>query len=290
MGRDYGQLDLREERNPLMHDWNKLYIRNCDGSSFTSARRSVKDVGGEEIYFRGKYILDEIVLDLLENRHLGLATEVVVSGCSAGGLAVYLHTDRIAAEIRRKAEEVGRLRSSIKVVALADSGFFLHHAGGEDDCHFVERMKFVYEEMNITDGLQPSCVEAFDEPERYKCLFAENALRFSKSRTFTLQSIEDGWQLRWIGCGAAGDEEKREWYSKEMLDVVMSANEGSNRGAFIDACQHHCHCYENIMIDGDNQARAFARFYSDDGQTRRIWMSRSCDLEDMGGECPLKRG
>eukprot|EP00951_Prasinocladus_malaysianus_P013721 scaffold104159_cov48-Prasinocladus_malaysianus.AAC.1 len=69
-----------------MHDWNKVYIRNCDGSSFTSARTDVKKVGEEHIFFRGWYNLKEIVEDLIERRYLGYATDVVVGGCSAGGL------------------------------------------------------------------------------------------------------------------------------------------------------------------------------------------------------------
>ena len=38
-----------------------------------------------------------IAADLLALRGLGRATDVVISGCSAGGLATYLHTDQVQA-------------------------------------------------------------------------------------------------------------------------------------------------------------------------------------------------
>lgn len=288
MGQEYGQLDTNPDRNPLMHDWNKVYVRNCDGSSFTSARRDVKRVDGEIIFFRGKFILDEVLEDLLLRRHLSFATDVVVSGCSAGGLAVYIHTDRIEEAIRHDAKAAGRSLgdvSSINVVALADSGFFLHHAGGSGDCNFIQRMQFLFLEMNISSSIQPACADAFEDNDRYKCLFAETAIHFSKARTFTLQSINDGWQLRWIGCNAADDAEKRAWYGNEMWEALDLAMRHPKNGGFIDACQHHCHCYENVVIDGDNQAEAFEKFYNDD--PRRVWRTKICDIK-LEGECPLK--
>mmetsp|Transcript_16961 Transcript_16961/g.47349 ORF Transcript_16961/g.47349 Transcript_16961/m.47349 type:complete len:464 (+) Transcript_16961:322-1713(+) len=288
LGDDYGQLDGNPDRNPLMHDWNKVYIRNCDGSSFTSAREDVKRVDGEVVYFRGKFILDEVMADLIQTKHLGFATDVVIAGCSAGGLAVYLHADMMAEAISAKARALGRADAGdIRVVALADSGFFLHHAGGLEDCNFVQRMQFMYREMNVTSGLQPACVAAFDTPNQYKCLFAETAIHFSKTPLFTMQSIQDGWQLKWIACNGAGDEDKRNWYGDEMWGALDLATRNPKNGGFIDACQHHCHCYENIYVDGDNQAQAFLKFYNQEGQ--RVWSTRTCNTE-LKGECPLKTG
>ena len=54
-----------------------------------------------------------MVADLLA-QGLGAASDVVVSGCSAGGLATYLHVDRWAAALPKA-----------KVRGLPDSGFFL---------------------------------------------------------------------------------------------------------------------------------------------------------------------
>ena len=37
------------------------------------------------LYFRGSYIRDELIAHLLEARNMAAATDVVISGCSAGG-------------------------------------------------------------------------------------------------------------------------------------------------------------------------------------------------------------
>lgn len=46
-----------------------------------------------QIYFRGHRILDAI-LNALFKRGLKEATQVLLTGCSAGGLATYLHAGR----------------------------------------------------------------------------------------------------------------------------------------------------------------------------------------------------
>lgn len=69
------------------YNWNTVFIRYCDGGSFTGSNSSTTIVQGMELFFRGKHILKAVIDDLLDNRGLSNATDVVVSGCSAGGLA-----------------------------------------------------------------------------------------------------------------------------------------------------------------------------------------------------------
>jgi hypothetical protein len=45
------------------------------------------------LYYRGKRNLDAILLYLRTHHNLGAATEVLLSGGSAGGLTAYLHAD-----------------------------------------------------------------------------------------------------------------------------------------------------------------------------------------------------
>lgn len=63
------------------------------GSSFTSNALDALIVNGTRLYMRGASIL-EALLGALEESYgmLSVATEVVVSGTSAGGLAALLHT------------------------------------------------------------------------------------------------------------------------------------------------------------------------------------------------------
>ena len=69
------------------------------------------------VWLRGKAILDAVINDLLTVRGMRTASNVVVGGCSAGGMAVYLHCDHWAGKIRDANAEAD-------VVCLADAGWF----------------------------------------------------------------------------------------------------------------------------------------------------------------------
>lgn len=74
------------------------------------------------LYFRGKRILHAVLLDLLSGRGMAAATDVVLTGCSAGGLAVFLNADYVAEH----------LPTSARLVAVPDSGYFFTPPGGAD--------------------------------------------------------------------------------------------------------------------------------------------------------------
>jgi hypothetical protein len=104
--------------NPVMHDWNMLQVLYCDGASWTGSNTTPTMHKGKQLFFRGLQNLEALIDDLLANRGVDKATEVVISGGSAGALAVYLHADAIRA----------RLPASAKVVAMPDDGFFSEYS------------------------------------------------------------------------------------------------------------------------------------------------------------------
>jgi hypothetical protein len=126
--------------NPDFADYGMVYLNYCDGASFSGDAVFVD--GGMTLYSRGHAILNAILNDLLgvnatgDGRALpaldassvapptGLlanASDVVITGCSAGGLSTYLHADYVAGVLRRA------LPSSLgRVVAMADAGFFIN--------------------------------------------------------------------------------------------------------------------------------------------------------------------
>ena len=73
---------------------------------------------GTALHFRGKHNLDAILEDLTTRYGMGTATDVLVSGGSAGGLAAFLHADYIRSQ----------LSDSVKRYKVAPgSGFFMLH-------------------------------------------------------------------------------------------------------------------------------------------------------------------
>jgi len=80
--------------NPVFHDWNVVFARYCDGSSWVGFSDVVdpdcKDpdlqAGGECVVFhyRGTANLLGVVASLLQDHGMADATDVVLHGCSAG--------------------------------------------------------------------------------------------------------------------------------------------------------------------------------------------------------------
>ena len=102
--------------NPVTGGWALAHLYYCDGGSFSGDRSEPIDAGnGTLLYFRGSRILHEVMTALLAQHGLDHASEVVVTGGSAGGLSAYLHANYIRS----------RVPSAASVVVMPLSGFFL---------------------------------------------------------------------------------------------------------------------------------------------------------------------
>ena len=66
---------------------------------------------GTPIYFRGNAIL-KAILQYLRDNGMKEASDVILTGCSAGGLATYIHADYVRSV----------LPPSVKYHAIADAG------------------------------------------------------------------------------------------------------------------------------------------------------------------------
>lgn len=59
-----GILSNKPELNPYFYNWNRVYLRYCDGSSFTGDKQEVDPE--YRIYYRGGRIFDAIMDELLK--------------------------------------------------------------------------------------------------------------------------------------------------------------------------------------------------------------------------------
>lgn len=142
--------------SPGFSDWNSVFIKYCDGSSFTSARATATAFNSTTLHHNGALMyrpspphpsvcskqpsraaarrLSAAVRDIYRFG-LAHATDVVVAGCSAGGLAVLLNIDRIRS----------LLPADARVRGLSDAGYFIetsHRLGSGFLCGF----RFLHQE------------------------------------------------------------------------------------------------------------------------------------------------
>lgn len=118
--------------NPDFYDWNKVFMHYCDGASFGGGRVdpiAVKTRAGKpaSLWMRGRNNFNAVIADLQRNHNFkgtGL-TEVILSGGSAGGLAVFYNLDHLAS-LLTLATSPGD--TSPRVTGFPDAGYFLDEA------------------------------------------------------------------------------------------------------------------------------------------------------------------
>ena len=87
----HGLLSPDPAANPMTYNWNKVFIGYCDGASMGGNVDKPVPVPDSKdvVFFRGRAILDAAYDKLLDKLDLNHATDVLVSGSSAGGLTVF---------------------------------------------------------------------------------------------------------------------------------------------------------------------------------------------------------
>merc|ERR1719240_1613060 len=174
------------EKNPDFCNFNRVHMVYCDGNSFSGDRDQPLVVTGldgkqKSLYFRGKRIIDA-TLQTLRTLGLNKAENVLLTGCSAGGLATFLHTDYVHEWLKFSVPTLKKFRSA------PISGFFLLHNNVENQPVYPEEMKYIFSLANSTHGLNDRCIASQAEADRWKCNFAEVSYAHIQAPIFPFNS------------------------------------------------------------------------------------------------------
>jgi STAM-binding protein len=262
--------------NPEFCAYNKVRFHYCDGNSFISNNPDGVVVpssitGGEPktIFFKGASIL-KAAMDFFRedtDNSLSDATDVLLTGCSAGGLATFLNSDRLMDNYFNRKDTPNLIRFK----AMPISGFFLDQKTVFNENFYPGYMKVIHD---LSKAAVPDrCAKAIMEKYRrddiafdmlYLCNFAEKAFATTVTPTFFVNSAIDSWQLSNIFTNqfdlkytsyhdCVADIEKcnstymgavRNFEDTFMMTLnrgpAASGYKGSQHGAFISSCQSHC--------------------------------------------------
>ena len=95
-----------------------VFWEYCGGTSHTSDREEPLVYNGTKLWFREKRVVDTILNELeLMGSLLSEATDVVLTGTSAGALSTYLIASRVASMIPESAN----------FAVMPDGGFFMDY-------------------------------------------------------------------------------------------------------------------------------------------------------------------
>lgn len=277
--------------NEVFCDANRVILWYTDGGSFTGNAAAPAVVNGDQVWYRGHPNLQAIIESLKTNHGLGEATEVLISGGSAGGLASYLHADEVKAMIGSPA------LSKYKVAPA--SGFFLNHTNAVDQIVYGQQMAYIFGIMNSTGGVPLSCRQRVGPGREHECITAAAVWQTMETPIFMMNSAIDSWQMDCIftsvpvplnstgmGCHALPSP----WpcvssyhtcpYSpvvqgmlKYRADFLAAYNSGPTatkpgNGAFVHSCVSHVasqgEAWKQIMINGTSFHEAAQAWWLDD--------------------------
>ena len=83
--------------NTNFYNWNKVFVKYCDGNIFQGYHEEPFIYNNTKIYVRGEKNVKEMLDYMIDNYSLSSASNVVVSGSSAGGIgslmwSKYIHS------------------------------------------------------------------------------------------------------------------------------------------------------------------------------------------------------
>merc|ERR1712232_347554 len=218
--------------------------------------------GGVSLRFRGLANARAILADRVDRHGLSAATDVVISGCSAGGIAASL-----------VAEYAATLLPGAFIALLIDSSLFTDWSLPPTGQHPGEvawrldtqlRAMFSTAALNGVGSAVPEACLASHKAEPWRCVFLEHLLPLVADRfpTFILQSRFDPSNIRSLvdptSVLAFGDTVE----TRLRRAVALVDNASFPPGFFLDSCFHHCMRWAELTIDGETPATLFASWFA----------------------------
>ena len=204
------------------------------------------------------------------------ASEIVITGCSAGALGVYLGIDQMVGLIHSNgsnspssSSDASSSRARPIIRALADSGFFLEYTSsfkGETSPYgavnkktgfmdYANAMRDVFQFTNMSSGAHSKCLKTHSHSPS-DCVFAANLLPHIETPIFLLQPKYDSWQIMFIYDQNYTVQGVNEFGLMTMLAINSSVfyKGHPGHGIFMDSCLHHCgYCRTNSNLWSENE-------------------------------------
>lgn len=297
-----GLLSPNATINPHYHNWSMVFIHYCDGSSHSSAvegpvavpkdaSRSAELEGGDvdvpsQIYFRGRANLRAVVAYLSQSLGMAAATDVILSGGSAGATSVYLALDEV----------VTWLPSSVRLVGAPDAGFFVDAVDAKHNTT-VYRDSFIAADpawnASAAGTLNADCLTAFPSGsgEAWRCFLQQYAAPFIRTPLFISQSALDMWQVLNdldLGCVPSTDGAPvagipscdaaqlavMSAYRKQQLAALAPTLAGyPGTGAWVDTCFVHEQNVDYCSTQSLPNCIGFSAYTVDTGASGNVTLS-----------------
>ncbi|KAJ0979442.1 hypothetical protein J5N97_014916 [Dioscorea zingiberensis] len=245
-----GILNNHPSLNPDFYNWNKVKVRYCDGASMTG---NVEDEfqNNTKLFFRGKRVWEAVMRDLL-SRGLANAKQALLTGCSAGGLATFIHCDNFRALLPKQTT----------VKCLPDAGFFID----ANDISGKRTLRSFYHDVvhlqDLANDLSKDCIS---KTEPAQCFFPQEFIKYIRTPLFILNPAYDAWQVQHVLAPSTSDPQRRwqrcrlnihncdskllealQGFRTTMLNALSEFQKNRDGGMFINSCFTHCQTHSNL--------------------------------------------
>jgi len=193
-------LSSKEKYNPNFYNWNKAFVRYCDGSSFISDRKY--EINGSKVYMYGKNNLLGVLNYLKYNYNFTNADSVILSGFSAGSFSALIYANYIETLTTKKNN----------TFIISDSGFFYDLDEKKLKVNRLVQKAYEYStnHTEIVNLFNYYCDKEYIEKEPWKCLSGEYFLYNVKVPILSFQNVYDAWITRVIN-------ENDCWFNKNFI-------------------------------------------------------------------------
>ncbi|CAM6069246.1 unnamed protein product [Sphagnum tenellum] len=252
-----GILSNSEHLNPDFFNWNRVFVRYCDGASFSGNASLPADKKSNGLYYRGESIWEAVIAELL-SKGMDKVDKALLGGCSAGGLSSILHCDKFKAAL-----------PGAKVVkCMSDAGFFVNMPTYKGENKVEDFFRGVVNLQRVGDTLMKECTEEHDPAH---CFFPQYLLPHIKTPLYIVNGGYDWWQMdniialdplgEWDACKNDATSCTKDQFAAiqgcrtKLLEAVKPVQDSQKDGMFIDGCFHHCQASRGVFWNGPQAPR-----------------------------------
>ena len=273
--------------NPQFYNWNIVALPYCSGDVWGGSATSNTTNPLFPYYFAGYNITLATINHLISTQNFSAATDIVLSGTSAGGIGVFVHVDNFAAAVPT-ARTVGYPQAGWFSVGLE----FQQWAYGASAASATSTVPRPYYDSVLFQVLQPmfttfnfvsnpACAAYFigtlNQPLNItQCANMPVLYRFVRSPMFILENKFDAFQISYLNVvplTAAYYQQTVNYliyYGQQMITSIATAVATKSNSAdayFIPSCFQHptyptAVTGYNATVSGQQAATVFSSWYT----------------------------
>ena len=186
----WGALSSMEDFNPLFWKWNKVRMLPLDGANYQGSLEEPLVYNETNLWFRGFNNTMATLEYMRKNHNLFNASEIILSGGSAGGIAAMVWSNYLKDYFPK----------NIKISLVLDGALFMDSYNEVNSCYL-----FRYSQQNLLLTLQLNNTELYQNcryanNETWKCLMIEHIYDSIDYPVFLSNAQTDIYELtNWMG-------------------------------------------------------------------------------------------